>query len=147
VHSHWTILNNWNESTNVTVKLWRPENWGSVRLHLALSVLSIPSTGSQLEDWHAGFELVLSNRKSGIVAGGKVHRHSLGAFLHQARQIMILVLRDCSSDSVGLTNCHSCRGIGRNDSKYSTVRKRSKHLRTFNLFLYLLSLFFRIWGG
>jgi hypothetical protein len=78
VHSHWTILNNWNESTKLTVKLWRPENWDSLKLRLALSVLPVPSTGWELEDWHAGVELVLSNRKSGIAAGAKVHRYSLG---------------------------------------------------------------------
>jgi hypothetical protein len=73
VHSHWTVLKNWNDTVNMTMKLWNPGDWGSVKLRLALSVLPIPSTGSQLENWHAGVELVLSNRKSGIVAGGKVH--------------------------------------------------------------------------
>jgi hypothetical protein len=73
VHSHWTALSKGNGNISFAMKLWNPEEWNRVTLHLALSVLSIPSTGSQLEEWQTGVELVLSNTNSGIVAGGKVH--------------------------------------------------------------------------
>jgi hypothetical protein len=87
VHSHWTALNNGNANISLAVKLWRPEDWHRVRLHLALSVLSIPSSGSQLQDWQTGVELVLSNKKSGIVAGGKVRHYRMSALLYRARTI------------------------------------------------------------
>jgi len=78
VHSHWTLLDNTQRdygNISFAVKLWRPEEWHRVRLHLALSVLAVPSSGSQIQEWQAGVELMLSNTKSGIVAGGKVcHR-------------------------------------------------------------------------
>jgi hypothetical protein len=73
VHSHWTTVNDRNETITLALKLWRPEDWNSSRLLLAFSVLSIPSTGLQLEEWKSGVEFVLSNKKSGIIAGGKVH--------------------------------------------------------------------------
>ena len=72
VHSHWSSLNNTYRNLSFVVKLWNPEEWHRVRLYLALSVLPIASSGSQIQEWHAGIELVLSNRKSGLVAGVKV---------------------------------------------------------------------------
>ncbi|PSN55984.1 hypothetical protein C0J52_02152 [Blattella germanica] len=65
-HSHWTSLNNTCGNISLVVKLWRPEAWPDVRLYLALSVLAVPSSGTQLQEWQAGIELMLSNRKSGI---------------------------------------------------------------------------------
>jgi hypothetical protein len=75
VHSHWTSLGNTTRdyhNISLAVKLWRPEDWHRVRLYLALSVLAVPSSGSQIQEWQAGVELTLSNTKSGIVTGGKV---------------------------------------------------------------------------
>jgi hypothetical protein len=85
VHSHWTALNNENANISLAVKLWRPDDWHRVKLHLALSVLSIPSSGSQLQEWQAGVEFVLSNMKSGIITGGKVRHYLLGALLYRVR--------------------------------------------------------------
>jgi hypothetical protein len=73
VHSHWTALNNGNGNISFAMKLWNPEEWKRITLHLALSVLSIPSSGSQLQQWNTGVELIFSNTNSGILAGGKVH--------------------------------------------------------------------------
>ena len=78
VHSHWTSLRHTQRNFSLAVKLWQPEEWHRVRLHLALSMLAFPSTGSQIQEWQAGVELVLSNTKSGIVAGGKVRHLLLG---------------------------------------------------------------------
>jgi hypothetical protein len=75
VHSHWTSLDNTQRdyrNISLAVKLWRPEEWHRVRLYLALSVLAVPSSRSQIQEWQTGVELTLSNTKSGIVAGGKV---------------------------------------------------------------------------
>jgi hypothetical protein len=72
MHSHWTALDDTYRNISLAVKLWRPEEWHRVRLHLALSVLAVPSSESQIQEWQAGVELILSNTKSGIVAGGKV---------------------------------------------------------------------------
>jgi hypothetical protein len=72
VHSHWTALDRARRNISLAVKLWRPEEWHRVKLHLALSVLPIPSSASQVQEWQAGVEVMLSNTQSGIVAGTQV---------------------------------------------------------------------------
>ncbi|KAJ9585966.1 hypothetical protein L9F63_020398, partial [Diploptera punctata] len=71
LHSHWTSLNNTYRNLNLVVKLWSPEEWHRIKLYLALSMVPVPSSGSQIQEWQAGIELMLSNRKSGIIAGTK----------------------------------------------------------------------------
>lgn len=66
-YTHYTMFNSQLNSVNVSLKLWNPGSLYNDEVRIALSVLAIPANGSEFLRWDIGFEIFLSNNKTGVI--------------------------------------------------------------------------------
>lgn len=71
IYSHFTDLNHTLTNLTFGIKLWDSDNYLDASAKLVLTVLALPVDGKQMEDLGIGFELYISNTKSGLTFGVK----------------------------------------------------------------------------
>lgn len=71
VYGHYTDLNDTLTNISFGIKLWDSDSYLTAHAKLLISLVALPLSGEELDRVGAGFEVILSNKKSGLTYGSK----------------------------------------------------------------------------